>query len=158
MRLLMTVTMCALICALSRNRAGLSILSQGLWDTWRAASQVSYLVSCAFSVSLFQVLPGSKSMRHVIYFGDSGRRQKYAFCRPNIVPLLMGHTKHPVFAIVPNLVSVQLHGLLNSPSVLEIDNCCNSWSISLVTRQVLEDSTRKSAASCFCILHRLFQR
>ena len=40
----------------------------------------------------------------------------------------MGHTEQLVFAIVPNLVLVQLHGQL--PELLlpvhEIEDCCNS--------------------------------
>ena len=61
-------------------------------------------------------------------FWQLSEETRFACCRPDSSQLLMGHTEQPVFAIVPNLVLVQLHGQLPELllPVLEIEDCCNS--------------------------------
>ena len=89
-------------------------------------------------------------MRRVICCGCLSAETRYACCRPDFVPLPMGHTKQLVFSIVPDLVPVQIHGLLS-------DLLLQSWKLRSVaalgqflsSRQIHENSTRKSAASCF---------
>ena len=84
---------------------------------------------------------------------------RFACCRPNSFHLLMGHTKQPIFAIVPNLVPVQLHGqppelllqFLRSRNVAILDPSRSSL------QSHVGDLSRRSADSCFLILHRLFQ-
>ena len=96
---------------------------------------------------------GERAIRYR-FLGDTA--QNLPALVQNFISLPTGHTKQLVFAIVPGLVPIQLHGLL--PELFRqfqrFTTCCNSWSVFHFSRhaEVLpEGSTRKSAA--FCALH-----
>ena len=120
------------------NVAVLSTPFQGLWGTWREEKPVACLWATGLQCILDGVVPifprlgsyvrGRLFWRLLVETGS-------VCCRPDSSQLLMGHIEQPIFAIVPNLVLVQLPGQLPDllPSVLEIKKCCKSWSISFVT-------------------------
>ena len=68
------------------------------------------LISSAFSMSLFKFLSSLDGMIEVVYFGSFRWGTRFACCRPNSFQLPVAHTMQPVFAIVPDLVSVHFHG------------------------------------------------
>ena len=103
--------------------AVLSTLSQDLWDTWSQSSPTVNSLS----------------------------RSVLLCCAVNSFQLLMGHTKQPVFAIVPDLVPVQLHG--QPPELLLQSLRSRNVAILDPSRSLLQshvgDLSRRSAVSCF---------
>ena len=104
------------------------------------------LVSSAFPVSLFKVFPSSNSVREVVYLGGCWWRQ-------NLIAVVRTLPKCSDAASLrhcfrPDSRSAPRSIFRASSSVLEIQKCCNSWSI-FSSHRILEGSTRRSAASSF---------
>ena len=90
-------------------------------------------------------------MREVVCFSSFRWRKRFVCCRPNSFQLPMDHTKQPVFAIVPALVPVQLHG--QPPELLIQSLRSRNVAILDPSRSSLQshvgDMSQRSDLSCF---------